>query len=309
MKIDSSGFVGVGTNNPAAQLHLENPTDNTTLFCNKTGINASAIFVKNSVSSGTANIFATNNGSGSTIESYATGTGEAGYFDGGATGYAIVANGLVGIGTATPAYALDVLARGVAIGDHVNTSAILWRYSATDSVIESAGSGYFSTLFQTSSNGLWINNGSNDIEPTADNLTACGNPLFRWSTIYCGNGVIQTSDARMKKNIQPLSMGLQEVLKLNPVSYEWKSAKDGVGSNIGFIAQDVEKIIPQAVVHSQVTEEEIANAKANHKPVPAITDPYGMKYTEIIPVLVKAVQEQQAEIVSLKNQLEELKKK
>jgi hypothetical protein len=60
-------------------------------------------------------------------------------------------------------------------------------------------------------------------------------------------------------------------------------------------------------VHSQVAEKNIANAKAHGKPIPEITDPYGMKYSELIPVLTKAIQEQQEQIVKLQEEIATLK--
>ena len=60
------------------------------------------------------------------------------------------------------------------------------------------------------------------------------------------------SDARLKKNIKPITpnFALKKFLKLHPVSFEWKDPKehgDQTETQIGFIAQDVEKVIPQWV--------------------------------------------------------------
>lgn len=118
---------------------------------------------------------------------------------------------------------------------------------------------------------------------------------------------VNTSDIRFKKNVQPLDVGLNLVTQMRPVSFEWDvgaikewkyhslSAKERAlrgadredhpadpamqGKQIGFIAQDMEKILPSVVV----TE---ANAEKTK----------GMKYSELIPVLVKAIQEQQAQL-------------
>jgi len=90
------------------------------------------------------------------------------------------------------------------------------------------------------------------------------------------------SDERLKKNITILNGGLERVLKLRPVSFDWKSKESSIdGATLGFIAQDVLPIIPQAVGINK------------------ITGFYTLSYDSIIPIAVKAIQEQQAQINSL----------
>ena len=85
-----------------------------------------------------------------------------------------------------------------------------------------------------------------------DNDYSNGNTTNRWSEVWAANGTIQTSDIRLKKNIQPLTYGLKEVLRLQLVSYDWK---DNSGKNkIGLIAQDVKKIITQVVIGDEEKE-------------------------------------------------------
>ena len=87
---------------------------------------------------------------------------------------------------------------------------------------------------------------------------------------------------------------LTNVMALAPVTYNWK-VKEFPDKNfndkkqLGFIAQDIEKIFPELV----------------------LTDQNGYKsvdYVKITPILVKAVQEQQNEIKDQQSQIEELKK-
>jgi len=92
------------------------------------------------------------------------------------------------------------------------------------------------------------------------------------------NGVIvrNSSDIRLKTNICGLSYGLCDVKKLNPVSFDWnETARETRGCNrqIGFIAQEVEPIIPEAVGRS------------------AESDEMSLSPEKIIPVLTKALQE------------------
>lgn len=84
------------------------------------------------------------------------------------------------------------------------------------------------------------------ILPDADNMWSCGISSRRWSAIFSANGTIQTSDIRLKKNILPLTYGMNEVMQMQPVSYDWK---DNSGNHkIGLIAQDIKRIIPEVVV-------------------------------------------------------------
>lgn len=154
--------------------------------------------------------------------------------------------------------------------------------------------------------------GSNNMMfvPWLSNMTSLGSADYRWSAVWATNGTIQTSDERDKQNIKPLEYGINTVMSLKPVSYQWKNDKSRIGSgtNLGFIAQELEKVIPDAVVHSTASAQDIENAaKAGRGIIEA--DSYGVKYSEIIPVLVKAIQDQQALIEQLQSQVNLLKNK
>ena len=83
----------------------------------------------------------------------------------------------------------------------------------------------------------------------------------------------------MKKNVQPLGNELDKFLLLQPVSFDWKSDSS---PDIGFIAQEVEKIFPE-VVHTN-----------------PITNLKSIDYPKLTVFLVKVLQEQQKEIEQLK---------
>ena len=126
------------------------------------------------------------------------------------------------------------------------------------------------------------------VQPGTDNATTLGTLTKRWSIVYAANGTIQTSDFRLKKNILPLQYGLNEVMQLVPVSYDWK---DNSGTNkIGLIAQEVKKLIPQVVVGDETKEN------------------LGMNYAELVPVLINAIKELKAELNETKKEIELLKK-
>jgi hypothetical protein len=64
------------------------------------------------------------------------------------------------------------------------------------------------------------------------------------------------SDSRLKDNVTPLTGALAKITALNPVSYTWKVAKTN-DPTVGFIAQEVQAVIPNAVTsHKPTTEEE-----------------------------------------------------
>ncbi|MBP7679849.1 MAG: tail fiber domain-containing protein [Saprospiraceae bacterium] len=154
------------------------------------------------------------------------------------------------------------------------------------------GFGYFSNIHRSFSPG-----GSDE---------SLGHSTGRWKELWAVNGVIQTSDKRFKKDINNLDYGLQTVLNMRPVSYKWKDEKAGTQRKIGFIAQEMEQIIPEIISHNQLSREGEEEMKKANIPVPEITDPYGMNYTELIPVLVKAIQDQQKIIENLQQRVAEL---
>lgn len=130
-------------------------------------------------------------------------------------------------------------------------------------------------------NYLWVSNAGNlMISATVANIgTATGTVVGT-----------QTSDERVK-NIKPgpFNYGLSDILALTPVEYE---LKDELGVNkLGFTAQQTQPIIPEAVYNT-------GDAIPGEDPtLPKL----GMDYSQIIPVLVKAVQELAARVESLEN--------
>lgn len=99
------------------------------------------------------------------------------------------------------------------------------------------------------------------------------------------------SDRRVKKNIKDISSGLDFILKLRPVEYQMKRGDDKI--NFGFIAQDIETLI--GANNSLLT----IGADTAHT--------LGLRYSDFIAPLVKAIQEQQKLIAELSKQNIELK--
>jgi hypothetical protein len=111
----------------------------------------------------------------------------------------------------------------------------------------------------------------------------------RWNTVYACNGTIQTSDERLKTNVKILDYGINDIMKLNPVSYFWKNDQ-GYGRKIGFIAQDIQKIIPEVVKEGTDGDKLM-----------------GVNYAELTSLLVKGMQDQQKMIADQQKQIDELR--
>jgi hypothetical protein len=115
-----------------------------------------------------------------------------------------------------------------------------------------------------------------------------------WTTVT-GNINVDTtttcllSDGRLKMNVEPLDNALAEVLQLKPVSYDLKPEVNPthLGRQIGLIAQDVIKVDPRLAAVYQSGPDE--------------GTPSGVRYEQLTAVLVKAIQQQQAEIERLKS--------
>jgi len=133
-------------------------------------------------------------------------------------------------------------------------------------------------------------------EPT-EKLHVVGNARFTGVTAgtfsnnlnITSTGVLTTatSDAKYKYNIRPLNYGLETLLQLNPVNFQWI---EGEEEDLGFIAQDVAEIIPEAV-----------NTNWNSDLL--------FRYESLIPILTKAIQEQQALIKTLEQRIINLENK
>jgi len=157
-----------------------------------------------------------------------------------------------------------------------------------------------------------MNDGVNEFQftdmltPVTDDSYNLGSSAKRWTAIYASNGTISTSDANLKTAIKPLKYGLNELLQLKPISFQWKEEKEDdfvipdaeKEYKLGFIAQEVQKIIPEVIVSHQWKEYEEAPGEL----VKEKTERLGMRYSDLIPVAIKAIQEQQEMIDELEKQ-------
>jgi hypothetical protein len=236
----------------------------------------------------------------------------------------------VGIGTENPAYMLDVAGDINASGALTITGAATVGPYLNVLRLDNESGGEIAIEFGDD-DGYWI---IEDVSPATGDperlriysgpggeaagitLTAAGNvgmgkaaPAYKLDVVGDINasanvraaGTALTSDARLKRNIQPLTNALDVVQQLRPVSYEKRAdlrSNDYSMKQMGFIAQELESVLPNSV--------------QTDKSADAIKS---VDYISIIPVLTKALQEQQEliakqqELVAKQQQeIDELKK-
>ena len=125
-----------------------------------------------------------------------------------------------------------------------------------------------------------------------DNQQNLGSSSNRYHTIYATNGIINTSDIKMKKEITKLDLGLQFVNKMKPVKYKYIDSNDKI--KFGFIAQDVKKIINEYYPNDDVALYENGEVM-------------GLNYTELIAPLFNSINDLTDTINQAKNELNQTK--
>lgn len=228
----------------------------------------------------------------------------------------LIVNGKLGVGTTTPGNKLDV-------NGGINAQA--FNSDNGNFIVGPVGGSARIWTRNTSPLAFLVNDGEvmritdgkvgiGTTEPQGFRLFVNGDfKVEGYSYTKYGNWA--GSDIRFKKDILPLEGSLDKVLKLSGVSYEWvekDDKKDGLlestnteelgnkievknkdfseGRHFGVIAQDIEKVIPEAV------KEDNDGYKA-------------VNYAEIIPVLIEAMKEQQKQISNQQKEIEQLKEK
>ena len=102
--------------------------------------------------------------------------------------------------------------------------------------------------------------------------------------------VAMTSDARLKKDIQPLTHALDAILQLEGKTYRWKEDTTFANeADIGLVAQEVEKVFPELVVENE----------QGYK---------GIAYSKLTAVLIEAIKEQQGQMTTQQDQIASLEK-
>ena len=175
-------------------------------------------------------------------------------------------NGNVGIGTTTPDVPLTIATSG-GVGLKINNG------------------GDIALTAQVSGGNAILYNDAGNLQVSA----SAGSGAFCTGTAWNS-----ASDSRLKRDIKPMTTyGLSTVMLLKPVTYYYKADKTN-HHEVGFIAQEVQKIVPEVV---SGTEGDISKGET-----------LGLSYGNLGPVLTKAIQEQQTTIVAQQIQIDELKK-
>jgi len=296
LKVSSAGNVGIGTATPVLDMHV-NTTDTPAMRLEQ---NNSGGFTAQTwdIAGNEANFFVRDVTSGSRLPFRIRPGAPTSSID-------IAASGNVGVGTASPVTRMDVRsvdAATAAVTNVTNSDAsrFLSFYSGRSDNNGAAliwdsnqslrfGNGDIAGAVSFTEWARFTNAGRLGIGTTAPDspLTVNGN-----ASKPGGGSWNVFSDIRLKNIRGKFNTGLNAVMQLQPLRYEYRSNNAmGIKSNgehIGFSAQDVQKVIPQAV-----TQNESGYLMVNNDP--------------IIWTMLNAIKEQQKEIVELKRQIRQLR--
>jgi hypothetical protein len=164
----------------------------------------------------------------------------------------------------------------------------------------SADSGNVNVLGEIEATGAWIkvtgggsemcylggDGAGNDVQVGSTKAGVITLAAYNWANGYmdvAGRNWLGHSDARSKENVEPVVGALGKLLRLRAVSFDWKNGVPGGirSKNVGFIAQEVRQVIPEAVAELRDASLSIA-------------------YNSIVALLVEAIKEQQMQIDELR---------
>jgi hypothetical protein len=309
----NGGNVGIGTNSPSVPLNVDGGTS---LFdINRGGYIAAGLKTAFNLVISESDIQARNNGAGSLLNLNKFGgdvniSRGALFVDG--------SNNFVGIGAAPSARFHIVLGTDATLtdGGYIVAGPTTFKNVVMDEdEIQARNNGSTAELFLNRNGGTVITgddlhvdgstieiNGNGfggfqvindfvtssigDFVAGSDNSDKLGNSSHRWLEVWSVDGSVNTSDARDKTNIRTLNYGLKEIMQLKPVRFNWKNKIEN-GDKLGLIAQDLQKVLPEVVKDYEYKKD--SSGKAEKISATRL----GVMYADIIPVLVKGMQEQQ----------------
>ena len=259
MRIHSNGNVGIGTNSPSVNLHVKETASNSYGYLRLEGANRGGWIQMFDGSNAVSNILTDQSGNM--------------YFDT-ASGY----------GGNNPTTRMTIEAGG---NIHVEATS-----SGSEFKVDSTGAGGNDVGLSTKLPGY--------THSLYSNFFSSGNNIyFVLGGSYVGyiasNGTYNVSDERLKKNVVDLTGSLDKIKQLRGVNFQWIDEERGTGNNVGFIAQEVEPIIPEVV-----DDGGLPNTLDGEAPMKNVD------YSHIVPHLVEAIKEQQTIIEDLKSRIETL---
>jgi len=287
LRVSSTGNIGIGTATPVLDVHA-NTTDTPAIRLEQ---NNSGGFTAQTwdIAGNEANFFVRDVTSGSRLPFRIRPGAPTSSID-------IAATGNVGIGTASPARLLSVFATAnpvIQLTDNTTGTTTSDGFQIVqgglNTTIENQEAGTM-TLRTSAADRITIlstgNVGIGTAAPT-DLLSVNGN-----ASKPGGGTWAVFSDERLKNIKGPFNSGLQAVMRLQPIRYEYKPQNalgiTMIGQHIGFSAQSVQQVIPEAV-----SQTENGYLTVNNDP--------------IIWAMLNAIKEQQAEIEKLKTEVRRLR--
>jgi hypothetical protein len=276
MRILSTGDVGIGTATPVAQLGVFGTGQTTAAMSTSSGVGGT-LYVRDSgtgAGNGGAVMFGANAGAFAAIKGLLTNGGTNTTGD-----LAFSTRNAVADAALTERARLDASGGNLLVG---TTSANAGFTTGSKSIVlnNTYGAAYAIVINQNSANnGYFLGFGRNGSQ--------CG---YIWTNALNSTQYVTSSDYRLKENIVPMTGALAKVSALKPVTYTWK--EDGASSQ-GFIAHELQEVVPEAVAG----EKDALNEDGSIKP-------QGIDTSFLVATLTAAIQEQQALIISLTARLD-----
>jgi hypothetical protein len=338
----TGGRVGVGTSNPLEQLSVSTTVANDGISATQSGSGASALHLYNStlggkhwaiLSTGSGN----SQGSGNfSIYQYgAVGTADRLFIEGG--------TGNVGIGVTNTSDSKLTVSYGapVGVGNRYGINSLIQPTGSTSSqnfspfcglqsvattiytgqnmmrgVYGIADGGYENRAGEFSATGGANGVNVGVIALSAGNVNsygmianAMGGSSTNWAGYFTGNvygNYFGPSDRKLKENIKPLNEAIGKIKLLKPKTYtfkidEFKDMNLPRGNQMGLIAQELEEVFPELI--KEVADITLKDSKGN---VTTKIDAHkSVNYTNLIPLLIAGIQEQQLQIEVFTKQLDE----
>lgn len=179
----------------------------------------------------------------------------------------------------------------------VNTSAPATNFHVIHEQFVGAASAGGMKLTNVINSATW----TEYVSQSSSGLALYFNDALRGTFDNVSGAYAPVSDAKLKKNVEGLPKVMDKIMLLKPSQYEFKHNTEAGKKYFGFIAQDLEKVFPEVV---KICKDD-SNGNGE--------DLHTVKYTELIPVLFKALQEEheaskgkEVELESVKNELAQL---